>query len=127
MSQVGQDVTVFHLYRTTVFKMHEQQVKHVSSLVNVQRFGDLATCVLPRLANDDAGMPVPARSDFVSNVLHVDEVRLRAQVRDESPASGDAFNVTFVVQLAQRPIRRHPGDVHRFDQLMLGRDTVTGL
>jgi hypothetical protein len=87
-------------------------VKHVGSLADVQRFGDLATRMLPRLANHFARMPVSARVDFVRDILHGDEVRLRTQVGHEGAASGNALDVTLIVQLAKRAIRRHARDVH---------------
>jgi radical SAM superfamily enzyme YgiQ (UPF0313 family) len=45
--ETREHVTIFNLYRRTIFVVHEQQVEYLSALLHVQRFGHLTTCTLP--------------------------------------------------------------------------------
>ena len=49
-------------------------MKYADPLIDVQRFGNLAARTLTRLAQNQAGMCTPARSNFIGDVLHFEYV-----------------------------------------------------
>ena len=69
-------MAVFDLNWRSIFVMHELQVKDVGALLHVQSPGDFTPCVLARLTYNRARMTAPSTRDLVSNVLHLEEMRL---------------------------------------------------
>ena len=99
-------------------------MKNVGALFDVQGLGDFAACMLQGLAQHCTGMRMPASRNLVSNILHLNEVRPRPIVGNEGSPTGDSLNIAFIVQFPQRTIGRHSGYALRFDQFVLGGDSI---
>jgi hypothetical protein len=118
-SEFCKNVAVFHLYRRAVLEMHQQHVKYVGALLDVESLCDLTARMLPRVAQHIAGMVVAPLRNLVGDVVHFEHVRPGAKVGDEGAATGDALDVTLIGKFTERTIRRHPRYAHALDELVL--------
>jgi hypothetical protein len=104
--------------------MHDQHVEYVMVACDRKRPGDFVPGALGGDAEHGGRMAVTAPRDLVRDAAHLEHVRLCLEIGDERADAGDPLDEAFVVQLAQRPIRRHAGHAGGPDKLVLRGNTV---
>ena len=67
--ELRQDMAILDLDRRAVFIVHDDQVENVDALIDVQRPGNLATSMLPRVAQHVACVSATATRNFVGYVV----------------------------------------------------------
>ena len=100
--------SILNLNRDVIFEMNQEYMVDARPGRNMEKTSDVRRCATRLQRENGRSVLVSAQANFVSNISYFKGMRRCLQIRYKRTDPGDSLHVALIIQLAQRPIGRHP-------------------